>query len=239
MKNLIKIILPEWMRTIISGLRSSMPGYYSVKSYAQEGEDLILRRIFSGRKEGFYVDVGAHHPRRFSNTYLFYKEGWHGINIEPNPAAFKLFTVQRKRDINLQIGIAEQSCDLTYYEFDEPALNTFDPVTAESRIRDTPYKLIRQSQVAVERLDHVLHTHLPVGTIIDFFSIDVEGLDFSVLKSNDWQRYRPRCVLLEALNTDIEEAMQGEIVRFMHCWHYRLFAKTFNTLFFINSEYGK
>ena len=65
---------------------------HSARSYSQEGEDMILRRFLAGQKDGFYVDVGAHHPVRFSNTYYFYKQGWAGINIEPNPdslAAFK------------------------------------------------------------------------------------------------------------------------------------------------------
>jgi hypothetical protein len=48
-------------------------------SYAQEGEDRILMRYFDGRKKGFYLDVGAHHPRLYSNTYLFYNKGWNGI----------------------------------------------------------------------------------------------------------------------------------------------------------------
>ncbi len=99
---------------------------YAIKSYSQEGEDMILQRILGDKKHGFYVDVGAHHPRRFSNTYLFYRRGWSGINIEPNPEAMNAFQVDRERDINLQFGIAEHAENLTYYFFDEPALNTFD-----------------------------------------------------------------------------------------------------------------
>ena len=55
--------------------------------YSQEGEDMILGKIFSGQKHGFYVDVGAHHPLRFSNTYLFYLKGWRGINIDAMPGS--------------------------------------------------------------------------------------------------------------------------------------------------------
>ncbi len=40
--------------------------------YSQEGEDILLRRIFGDQTTGFYVDVGAHHPKRFSNTCYFY-----------------------------------------------------------------------------------------------------------------------------------------------------------------------
>src|SRR5689334_1853966 len=95
-------------------------------SYAQEGEDLVLRRFVEERRTGFYVDVGAHHPTRFSNTYFFYEQGWRGINIEPAPEAAAAFIRLRPRDINLQVGVAEATGFRTYYIFNETALNTFD-----------------------------------------------------------------------------------------------------------------
>src|SRR5215470_18597307 len=102
-------------------------------SYAQEGEDLILERIFEGKTAGFYVDVGAHHPKRFSNTYRFYRRGWCGINIEPNPDTLALFNRSRKRDINLAVGVAAQEGELVYFMFNEPALNSFDRALSERR----------------------------------------------------------------------------------------------------------
>ncbi|MDE0952382.1 MAG: hypothetical protein OSA45_14010, partial [Halioglobus sp.] len=45
---------------------------YARRTYSQEGEDMILQRIFGQRREGFYIDVGAHQPFRYSNTYVFY-----------------------------------------------------------------------------------------------------------------------------------------------------------------------
>ena len=74
-------------------------------SYSQEGEDRILQRLFENQTPGFYVDIGAHHPRRFSNTYIFYKQGWRGINVDATPGSMFLFRVFRKRDINLEIAV--------------------------------------------------------------------------------------------------------------------------------------
>ena len=209
---------------------------YSVKSYSQEGEDMILQRIFSGQEHGFYVDVGAHHPRRFSNTYSFYCRGWRGINIEPNPEAISVFEEDREDDINLSLGIAEHAESLTYFFFDEPALNTFDSELVKQRLATTSYKLLKTTDIRVERLEHVLGRHLPFGMEIDFLSIDVEGLDFGVLKSNNWKLFRPKYVLAEALETSLEGAMQGDIFLFMKSQQYELFAKTYNTLFFRDSN---
>ena len=101
------------------------------KSWSQEGEDQILRRIFEGQRIGFYVDVGAHHPKRFSNSYLFYKRGWHGINIDAMPGSMRVFDATRPRDINLEMGIGLSIGQLDYYVFDEPAFNRFSKEISE------------------------------------------------------------------------------------------------------------
>lgn len=232
----LKKIIPAATRRSLAEWRNRLFDRYATKSYAQEGEDMILQRLFAEQNAGFYVDVGAHHPQRFSNTYLFYKKGWHGINIDPNPQAIRAFQSMRPRDINLQMGVSDREEVLTYHSFDEPALNTFDEALATSREATTRYKRTAASQIPVRRLESILREHLPSGTNIDFLSIDVEGLDLAVLRSNDWSRYRPKCVLVESLETSLEDAGHGAIGAFMKNQGYGLFAKTVNTLFFLRKE---
>ena len=220
------------IKSILGRVLDIVPDVYARKSYSQEGEDVILNRILSGQGRGFYVDVGAYHPRRFSNTHLFYQRGWSGINIEPNPDAIRIFKAVRRRDINVCLGISDRAETLTYYNFEDPALNTFVEGLVKSRLENTPYKVLKTTPVRVERLADVLARYLPAGSKIDFLTVDVEGLDFAVLQSNDWERYRPRWVLAEAMGKSIEEALDGEIARFMNAKRYLLFAKTYNTLFF-------
>jgi FkbM family methyltransferase len=224
--------LPDWAVAGLRKVRDAFTDHYARRSYAQEGEDLILHRIFDQQSVGFYVDVGAHHPKRFSNTFIFYRAGWRGINVEPNPAVQRDFRGQRPRDVTVQLGVSDQPGVLTYYEFDDPALNTFDESLVKWRLSNTPYRLVQQSNVAVERLDSVLSRLLPAGQVIDFLSVDVEGLDLAVLRSNDWQRFRPKCVLIEALQSSLEDAQRGEACAFLQLQGYELFAKTFNSLIF-------
>ena len=233
------LALPAPLARIATQLRARLPNAFAVKSYSQEGEDLILRRIFGTQQNGFYVDVGAHHPRRFSNTHSFYERGWRGINIEPNPQAHGLFASMRRRDINLQLGVAGQAGRLTYHEFDDGALNTFDAQLAQWRVANTPYRLLRTFEIPVERLDRILAQHLPAGQRIDFLSVDVEGLDLAVLESNDWRLYRPQCVLVEALDSSLEKALGSDVYTFMSKQDYELLAKTFNTLLFRDRAAGR
>ena len=103
------------------------------------------------------------------------------------------------------------------------------------RSNDTRYKLRDKLEVRVESLATLLERHLPAGHTIDFLTIDAEGMDMQVLRSNDWNRFRPRCVLVESLGVSLEDVLRGEIFLFMKERGYDLFAKTFNTLVFRES----
>lgn len=203
-------------------------GEHSRMSWSQEAEDLVLDKYFKRRKNGFYVDVGAHHPDRFSNTRLFYLRGWCGINIDAMPGSMIAFERSRPRDINLQIGIAAEVGELTYYRYDEPALNGFvrGSSTIDSNRAQGAYRLLGTESVAVAPLACVLESHLPSGQAIDFLSVDAEGLDPEVLKSNDWNRFRPECVVVELDGLLLEEALRDESCTFLRERGYRLYAKT-------------
>jgi FkbM family methyltransferase len=199
--------------------------------YAQDGEDLILDRLLDGQRTGFYVDVGAHHPRRFSNTFLFYRRGWSGINIDAEPGSMRPFRQHRPRDINIECGVAASAGRLPYFRFNEPALNTFDEREAQLKNRP-PYHLVERVDVAVRRLDDLLTEHLPAGQTIDFLTIDVEGKDREVLESNDWSRFRPRFILAETLRTDMLQLAACPVVQLLAGQGYKPVAKAYNTTFF-------
>lgn len=207
--------------------------YKFYKSYSQDGEDMILKSFFENNKhyKGFYVDVGAHHPIRYSNTYFFYRKGWRGINIEPTPTAIRPFKILRSRDINLNVGVAGINDSLTFYCFNEPALNTFTEEVALKVDKSAKYKIIKKVRVEVFPLREILNQYVPEGVKIDFLSIDVEGLDFEVLQSNDWNKFSPEYLLVEG-HVDMEELFNYDIYKFLKDKDYKLIAKTFRTLIF-------
>jgi FkbM family methyltransferase len=205
-------------------------------SYAQEGEDLVLARMLdalgvSRRRHGFFVDVGAHHPTRFSNTYYFYRRGWRGINVDAMPGTRKLFQRVRPRDITVESGVGARAGMMTYFLFNEPALNTFSEQEA-TRKNQGPYRIIGTAQIPVVPLKEILDEHVPPAVSIDFMNIDAEGFDHEIVCSNDWQRYRPTVVLLELLNTTMEGFGDHPTAQILRECGYRLIAKTFNTFFF-------
>ena len=144
-----------------------------------------------------------------------------------------------ERDINLEIGIGEKESILTYYIFNEPALNTFDTNLSKQRNGKGGYYIVKELPIKVYPLSKIIKEYIPKEQEIDFLTIDVEGKDFEVLKSNDWDRYRPKVVLVEISNSSLEEVCENPIYIFMKEKCYSFFAKTFNTCFFITNEFLK
>lgn len=214
---------------------AALPEFMNL-SYSQEGEDLVLARIFGAHTVGVYVDVGAHHPLRFSNTHRFYLQGWRGVNIEPNPDLYQAFQNARPGDINLTCGVSDSYGSLTYYMFDEPALNSFDADLSASR-QGGAYKIVETRVLDVVPLSAILDQCLQPGMPIHFLSVDVEGLDLQVLQSNDWERHRPFCVVAECLRSDVQTVLASQVHGFMRAQGYRLFAKTFNSVFYLETDF--
>lgn len=226
-------------KAIVRGLLDHVPPlarrFLIRRSYAQEGEDRLLLRYFGLKRDGFYVDVGAHHPFRYSNTQLFYEMGWRGVNIDAMPGSMTPFRRVRRRDVNLEIGVGEQPASLSFFIFDEAALNTFDENVAHKY--ETEGNVIKRVvHVGVERLADILERHLPVGQKIDLLTIDVEGRDLEVLRSNDWSRFRPSVILAEAIGKSLDDLADDPSTAFLRSVGYIPYAKTVNTFVFVEGE---
>jgi len=210
---------------------------YLAPAYSSEGEDLILKRIFDNKTNGIYVDVGAHHPFRVSNTYLFHKMKWTGINIDPMPGSKALFDRYRPQDVNLEMGVSATRQQLTYHIFNEPALNTFSSHKVEEYTQDPKYRVIKQKKIETWPLADILDHYLPAGRSIDFLTIDAEGLDMDVLRSNNWKKYRPTYILVESDPFLLSDMQHCELGQFMQQAGYAIFAKTYYTYFFKNMHH--
>lgn len=217
----------------------SNPAFVEVNarySFSQEGEDLLVGRVFDGQETGFYVDVGAHHPTRFSNTCLLYRKGWSGINIDPMPGSMALFDKARPLDTNLELAISSTPGSVTLTVFDETALNTLSPERRQYLDESTDYTVNREVEVTAATLETVLLEHLPPGTTIDLLTVDVEGLDFDVLQSNDWDQFRPRVLLIEVLDTRLDELDGRPEIQYLRERGYRVDAKLFNTVLLLDDR---
>lgn len=212
---------------------NKLPSFYS--SHSQFGEDMMLRGFFGNKKNGFYVDIGAHHPIFYSNTYHFYLRGWSGINIEATPEVITLFNKKRPRDKNLNVCVGESSENLvTFYEFDQPALNTTQSeVAKESEAKG--FKLVRKREMQTQNINELLKEKLPSNKQIDFLTIDIEGLDFVVLQTLDFEHFSPKAIVVEDHNFKIEKP-HSNILSLLQSKGYTLEGKCGPSLMFIKKD---
>jgi FkbM family methyltransferase len=186
------------IRDFLHGTNALLRASKSI-SFSQYGEDLLLGLSLFPRRSGFYVDVGAYHPWRGSNTYKLYLRGWRGLTIEPNPEAAPIFRRWRPRDRHVTVGIARESSTLEYHEFRDKKLNTFSPSLAVEWA-EKGYSVLSKRLIDCRPLRDIIDRHSR-GTQIDLLSIDCEGLDYDVLQTVDFDRNRPVALLIE----DFEE----------------------------------
>ena len=166
--------------------------------YSQNREDLVLASFFSDVEKGFYVDVGGYDPDYDSVTKLFYLRGWHGINIEPQPSGYALFQKKRTRDTNLNIGISNKDSNLTLRTYTSGGLSTFSENVkhAYEKDPDNDTRDFKEITVAVKTLSEVFQENKVDH--IHFMKVDVEGYEYEVLEGNDWEKYRPEVLCIEA-----------------------------------------
>lgn len=197
-------------------------------SYSQFGEDLALMNLF-GEKIGKYLDIGAHHPSRFSNTRLLYDKGWRGVNVEANPELMPELEKKRSRDINVWacVGIQES---YTFTIFKEPALSTSN---LEWKVKfEKQGKAIKQEvHVRGKKLKTLIEEYFPNGDL-DLLLIDAEGADYEILISAEFKtlpRFRlPKYVLVEA-PYPLATAMQQDSVKYLLDEGYEILLVLFNS----------
>jgi FkbM family methyltransferase len=169
---------------------------YGQYEYSQDGQDKFLElHVFDGFTNGFFVDVGAHNGVSFNNT-LYFEEAseWKGINIEANPTIFPALEKNRPACINLSCaisnveGTAEFYTTKGYAEMLSGLVDQYDPRHKERLLKETSTTntTVETIQVPTRRLASVFKEYNV--THVNYLSIDVEGAEFSVLQSIDFDK---------------------------------------------------
>lgn len=192
------------------------------RSYSQMAEDMIAANFLGHQEKGFYVDIGAYHPRRFSNTYYFYRKGWKGINVDASEAAVRLLQQARKRDVSVRALIGSGGEKVRFYEFAQRELNTMREEALPDILKYHGQKPVLADMLDTISLEHLLDRYLPAGQQIDLMNIDTEGADEEVLRSNNWQKYRPILLIVER-HAALEDFLASELYKMLQGYQYRLY----------------
>ena len=200
-------------------------------SFSLEGEDVVVNRLLNDKKDGFYIDIGAFDPILYSNTHMFYLKGWNGINIDARSDSMDKFKRIRSKDINLELAVGDHKKSLNYYTFEKNAINTFDENVKELNIKNGN-KILSIEKIEVISLKDILDNHKYNIEEIDFMNIDVEGFELSVLMSNDWSLYSPKFIIIEILNTDLDDISNNDVYKYLYSKSYKLTSRLINSFIF-------
>ena len=200
-----------------------------LKKSAQFGEDEYILSLFEKNFKGIFLDIGCYHPTRHNNTYLMYKNGWSGINIDLNPLTIELFNFMRPRDININIGISDTEDEKKLYFIDE--LNTQNTLNENQlnflkdhhNIKDHEIiekKIRTKSIVTILKQHQLFH--------IDFMNLDIEGHELRVLKTIDFEKIKIKYLCVEMIEHNKKSVENNEKVKNLLIQNNYKLVKNFN-----------
>ena len=201
-----------------TGLAADPDLAYATLSFAQNGEDLVLRQFLQHVlhvEKPDYIDIGAWEPIASNNTYLFYRAGGKGVLVEPNPAKCDKIRAARPRDTVVNVGIAGKGSPpvADYYIIEgDGQLNTFDKAEVEKLKKNAPNCVKEVRKMPLVDVNKVLKDNFSTAPP-SLFSIDTEGMDLSILETLDFKAWRCKVFIVEAslengrLNPEIEKLM--------------------------------
>ena len=197
-----------------------------ILSYAQNMEDHTLAQVFAGdavrANGGVYIDIGGGHAVADNVTFWLYLQGWQGLVVEPQTRLAAPYAMIRPRDRVISALVGRMVGEVAFHEVERfHGFSTIVAANAEQAASYGTHYVTRQlPMTTLARLcdDHGF-TH------IDLLKIDVEGAEADVLTGNDWQRFRPRVLCIEAVAPGSMEQNWGgwEPELLTHAYHFAFF----------------
>jgi len=171
---------------------------YTKKSYSISNVDLILERIFSKIKNGIYIDIGCNHPIKYNNTYLLYKKGWKGINIDLDIESIKEFKKFRPQDANIcaVVSAKDGKKKNIYIYHSRSAINTVSKKLVDKRATK-PKQIVKR---VTRSLNNIIENTNFKNKKLNLLSIDIENYEYQVLSSFNFNKYKPDVVVAEIHN---------------------------------------
>lgn len=214
---------------------------YINKSYAQCGEDLVIDFLAQkfGWKKFTYLDIGTNHPKKFNNTYLFYKKGCRGVCVEPDAELIKKIKFARPNDTVINVGLsAGEESVADFYIMSVNTLNTFNKEDAEELDREGIYTIKKVVKVPLKNINDIIQDNFS-GKTPNLISLDVEGWNEELVRSFDFVKYQPELLCIETVSfaTDNSEQKIDTIIEYVKSKGYFVYSDTFINTIFINQKF--
>jgi len=203
---------------------------------SQFGEDKKIIKLFDKNKKGTYVDIGCFHPIRQNNTFLMFKKGWSGINIDLNPLTIELFKIARPNDLNICAAISNtKGIKNLFFDHQLSSLNTISKNHTIFIKKAFGMKNLIKKKVKTNTLKNILNKTKIKR--IDFMNIDIEGHEYEVLKTINFNFFDIRVICVEIVNYDYYSSKikinKDKIFKLLKKKGYKLKFKSFVNYIFV------
>jgi len=186
--------------------------------FSQFAEDISIKRLFRKGDTGFFVDVGCFHPKKYSNTWMLYKAGWRGINVDIDAIKITGFDLVRPLDTNIACAVSNKEGEIVYYTSGFYSLTaTLDADFAEKHKR-----AFIKKKTTCKPLTKIIDETKYKDRQIDFLSVDAEAHDLEVLKSLDFERYQPRLIAVETHSPVFADIEKSPLYKYLMSMEYSL-----------------
>jgi len=225
LKKLVFLMVPQWR---------------FMNTYSQSGEDCIMYYFFSmrGIRNPSYLDIGTNEPIYGNNTFLFYKRGSRGVCVEADPSLIPEIQKKRGKDICINAGVTfDNRSSADFYIFEEPGINTLSGEEAKIRMANEKVKLKKILPIPLMNINTIIETHFKSPPNI--ISIDIEGMDFEVIKSLDFSKHAPDMICIETVTFSLDNTGKkiDEINTFLQTKSYSVYGDTYINTIFVQNKY--
>lgn len=225
---ILKRIARSVPHQIVGRLAYHYPCYQT--TYSRFAEDIPLARLLP-EPNGFYIDIGAFHPKFRSNTYFLSQRGWRGINVDVDDYKIAQFRRYRPHDINLTVGVSSENSERTFYFHEGGSYGSMSSFEEQFAL-DRGHRMDRtvgSRTVQVLTLNTLLEKNLPRlpdGSFIpvDLIDIDVEGHEYEILRVFDFGQFRPRCLCVEIHADGVADLTESPTFQLLQANGYDLIA---------------
>jgi len=210
-------------------------------SYSQSGEDIIVDFLFSAMlniNEVSYLDIGANDPIDLNNTYFFYKKGFTGVCVDPNPFFKDAYKLSRPGDTHVLAGVGPKKGNLKFFEVNPHTLSTFSEESARQFVEEDGHEIVRTYKVPVMTLDQIINRYFKESALPNFLNLDVEGWDYEIIKSAKFKNWRPTVVCIETVtySTKKEQEKIVPLFKLLEDHGYFAYADTFINTIFVDKD---
>jgi hypothetical protein len=144
--------------------------------FNSNGNTKFSKQILRNIKKGIYLDIGCYHPFKDSQTSLFYKKGWRGVNLDISKETIDMFNIFRPKDINLHLGLSTKNGkQFAYYEGNISTVSSLD----KNYLKKIGRKNKKKNLIEVITLNNLRKKYKI--NIINFLKLDCESIDEAII----------------------------------------------------------